>query len=77
MTGSSLPSFVGCSCRGSADAELQAAAAAAGDGHPGLKAAVRLVLVVVLAVEVVVEEVVVGEVVEVGAVAAVKPVDKW
>ena len=70
-TGSSLPSFVGCSCRGSADAELQAVAA--GDGHPGLKSAVRLVLVVVSVVEV--EEV--AAVGEVGAVAAVKPVEKW
>jgi len=56
------------------DAELQAVAA--GDGHPGPKSAVWLVLVVVSVVEVVVE-VAVGEVVEVEAVAVVKPVEKW
>jgi len=56
------------------DAELQVVAA--GDGHPGPKSPVRLLLVVVSEVEVVVEEVVVGEVVEVGAVAAVKPVEE-
>ena len=71
-----MQSFVGCSCKGSADAELQAVAA--GDGHPGLQSAVRLVLVVVSAVEVVVEvAAAVEEVVEVEAVAAVKPVEKW
>jgi hypothetical protein len=72
-TWSSLLSFVGCSCRGSVDAELQAVAV--GDGPPGLKSAVRLVLVVMSVV--VVEVVAVGEVVVEGVVAAVKPVEKW